>query len=179
MHPAKHPEITAGILSVSPIRKSVICTSSPSVSAAWGCVGWLQNTGTLKRDHWTTSINFPQCLLQKCTGRMKEQTADVQHIVQKGSWLLIPAIQCQSSLPCLTLQSAPIVEMLQRSNDGHSARAEKCRTKLRIISQQHCHSRILLSAWCCQSGIHVHLLDCSQQLLIRHQFTLKSRTHPQ
>lgn len=111
MHPAKHPKITAGILAVSPIRKLEVCTSGTSVGAARGCVGWLQNTATSKSDHWTNNINFPQCfiLLQKCTGRVKEQTTDVQLKVQKGSWLLIPAIQCQSSLPCLNqLQSAPM-----------------------------------------------------------------------
>lgn len=110
MHPAKHPKITAGILSVSPVTKLEVCISGISVVAGRGCVGWLKNTATPKSDHWTNDINFPQCfiLLQKCTGRMKEQTTDVQLIAQNGSWLLIPAIQCQS-LPRLTqLQPAPM-----------------------------------------------------------------------
>lgn len=64
---------------------------------------------------------FPQCfiLLQKRTGRMKEQTADVQPLAQKGSWLWIPAIQCQSSLPCLTrLQSAPMWRCFREATMG-------------------------------------------------------------
>lgn len=79
--------------------------------------------------YWANSIHFPQrfTLLWKSAGRMKEQTTDVQLVVQKGSWLLIPAIQCQSSLPCLTpLQSRlPRGDASERSNDGHSCWAGK------------------------------------------------------
>lgn len=57
---------------------------------------------------------------------MKEQTTGVQLIVQKGSWLFnscnpVPVF----SALCYPTAVISHVEMLQRSNDGRSARAEK------------------------------------------------------
>lgn len=136
----------------------------------------------LKGDYWTNSIHFPQCftLLQKSAGRMKEQTTDVwahssERQLTSDSCSSVPVF---SALSYPTAETSPMRRCLREKQWWAQFLSRKRRTKLGIISQRHWHSRILLSAWCCQSGILVHSLDCSQLFLIRHQFTLKSRTCP-
>lgn len=103
MHAAKHPEITAGILSWSPIRKLKVwqVPLAPQFCAARGwrylcqmaagmytaLVDGYRTQAALKDDYWTNSIHFPEyfTVLQRSAGRIKEQTTDVYLLIEKGS----------------------------------------------------------------------------------------------
>lgn len=127
LNPAKHPEVShAGILSVSPIRKSVVCTSSPSAGAARDCMGWLQNTATPTSDHWTNTVIFSTVFHFTAETDRKDERTNCRCTTSSSERQL--TLNSCNPVPVFSALSYPIavsshVEMLQKSNDGHSARA--------------------------------------------------------